>query len=83
MEQEQIKARVTDIFSYRLGVDKTSISSETTLNGLGADYLEQAEILIEIEKEFGFDFNNYVEMGVESFDKLSYILNWLCIKKKI
>ncbi|HNW71934.1 MAG TPA: phosphopantetheine-binding protein [Candidatus Paceibacterota bacterium] len=70
MNQEQIKAKLTDILSYQLGVDKTSITSETTMSDLGADYLEQAEILIEIEKEFGLEFQDYVKMGVESFENL-------------
>jgi acyl carrier protein len=70
MDQEQIKTKLTNIISDQLGLNITIISSKTTLSDLCADYLEQAEILLEIEKEFGFDFQNYVKMGVESFDNL-------------
>jgi len=70
MDQKQIKEKITDIFSYMLGVEKTSITSETTMSDLGADYLEQAEILLEIEKEFRFDFHNYVEMCTKNFENI-------------
>ena len=70
MDQKQIKSKLTDIISDHLGLDITFMFSKTTLSDLGADYLEQAEILMEIEKEFDIDFKNYVEMGVENLDNL-------------
>jgi len=70
MDQLQIKTKLADILSYSLGVDKTSITSESTMSDLGADYLEQAEILMEIEKEFCFDFQNYTKMGIENFETI-------------
>ena len=81
MNQEQIKSKLINIISDQLGLYNSFLSSKTTLNDLGADYLEQAEILLEIEKEFGFDFKNYVEMGGESFENLClYVEN--ALKKK-
>jgi len=70
MDKLQIKPKLANIISDRLGIDKTSITSGSTISDLGADYLEQAEILMEIEKEFCFDFQNYTEMGIENFENL-------------
>lgn len=70
MDQQQIKTKLIEIISCRLSVDKTSITSEFTLSDFDADYLEQAEVLIEIEKEFGLNFPSYDEIAHENFKNL-------------
>ena len=48
-----VQERVIDIVSDQLGVDKEKISSETSfVNDLGADSLDQVELVMELEEEF-------------------------------
>jgi len=45
--------RVTDIVSEQLGVDKEKITPESSfVNDLGADSLDQVELVMELEEEF-------------------------------
>jgi acyl carrier protein len=45
--------RVTDIVAEQLGVDKEKITSNTSfVNDLGADSLDQVELVMELEEEF-------------------------------
>ncbi len=53
MNQQEIETKVIEILMNNLGISETEISFESTLKELGADSLEQIEIIIELEKEFG------------------------------
>lgn len=70
MNTLQIKAKLISILCDRLGVDDSYITSESTLTDLGADYLEEAEIMIEIEKEFNLDLSCYDKIAHENFETL-------------
>ena len=51
-----IEERVIDIVAEQLGVDKEKISPETSfVNDLGADSLDQVELVLELEEEFDID----------------------------
>jgi acyl carrier protein len=51
-----IEERVIDIVAEQLGVDKEKISPETSfVNDLGADSLDQVELVMELEEEFDID----------------------------
>lgn len=48
-----VPERVFDIVAEQLGVDKEKISLETSfVNDLGADSLDQVELVMELEEEF-------------------------------
>lgn len=48
-----VKERVIDIVAEQLGVDRDKISEETSfVNDLGADSLDQVELVMELEEEF-------------------------------
>lgn len=48
-----VKERVIDIVAEQLGVDRDKISEETSfVNDLGADSLDQVELVMEFEEEF-------------------------------
>lgn len=48
-----IEERVIDIVAEQLGVDKEKITRETSfVNDLGADSLDQVELVMELEEEF-------------------------------
>ena len=48
-----VMERVTDIVAEQLGVDKEKITPNTSfVNDLGADSLDQVELVMELEEEF-------------------------------
>ena len=48
-----VEERVFDIVSEQLGVSKEKITRETSfVNDLGADSLDQVELVMELEEEF-------------------------------
>jgi acyl carrier protein len=50
---DSIEAKVTDIVSEQMGVDKAEISRETSfINDLNADSLDTVELVMEFEDEF-------------------------------
>lgn|GEM_PF-55602 len=51
-----IEERVVDIVAEQLGVDKEKVKRETSfVNDLGADSLDQVELVMELEEEFDLD----------------------------
>jgi acyl carrier protein len=53
MDVAAIEAKVTEIVSEQMGVDKAEISRETSfINDLNADSLDTVELVMEFEDEF-------------------------------
>ena len=53
VSKEEIVEKVIDIISERLGVPKEKITEDTTfVNDLGADSLDQVELVMELEDAF-------------------------------
>jgi acyl carrier protein len=51
-----VEERVIDIVAEQMGVDKEKVSRETSfVNDLGADSLDQVELVMELEEEFDID----------------------------
>lgn len=51
-----VEERVIDIVAEQLGVDKEKITRDTSfVNDLGADSLDQVELVMELEEEFDID----------------------------
>jgi acyl carrier protein len=53
VDVQAIEAKVTEIVSEQMGVDKAEISRETSfINDLNADSLDTVELVMEFEDEF-------------------------------
>jgi len=53
MDLQAIEAKVVEIVSEQMGVDKSEISRETSfINDLNADSLDTVELVMEFEDEF-------------------------------
>ncbi len=51
-----VEERVIDIVAEQLGVDKEKVTRDTSfVNDLGADSLDQVELVMELEEEFDID----------------------------
>lgn len=53
MNQEEIKSMVSDILKTKLGVSDKEIDFNSTLKDLGADSLDEVDIVYSVEEKFG------------------------------
>ena len=51
MDKQEIRTAITEIVENKLGVSKSEITSESTFKELGADSLDELEIILEIEQK--------------------------------
>lgn len=52
MEREDVRKKLIEIVVDKLECEASEIKEDTRLNDLGADSLDEIEILMEVEKEF-------------------------------
>ena len=62
MNQEEIEIKVTEILINKLGISTAEVSIESNLKDLGADSLEQIEIILALEQEFGISIPGDIVM---------------------
>lgn len=81
MNQAEIQTRVTEILINKLGISTTEISFNSNLKDLGADSLEQVEIILELEKEFGISIPEEIGMEDKNLESLCrYISDEILLK---
>jgi len=74
MTKEEISTKVMDIVSKQLEVDKAKLTLETKYADLGADSLDQAELVMEFEDEFDINISDDAESKIKSIgDTSNYI----------
>lgn len=52
MEQEEVKKKLIEIVVDKLECKASEVTEDTRLSDLGADSLDEVELLMEVEKEF-------------------------------
>ncbi len=69
--------KVRSIVAKTLGVEESKITLETSLvNDLGADSIDAVEIIMELEDEFGIEFDDEATQSVQKIsDIVAYIEN--------
>lgn len=68
--------KLKEILSEQLGVDEDSITTQTTIDDLGADSLDLVEAVMNIEEAFGVNIDdNEIENLKTVGDFLDYIAN--------
>jgi acyl carrier protein len=72
-----IESRVIDIVSEHLGMEKDQINADSEfMNDLGADSLDQVELVMAFEEEFGIEIpDDAAEKIVTVKDAVEYIVN--------
>lgn len=58
IERKQIEQAVVESVVDILGVDPESVKADTKLKELGADSLDEIEIIMELDKKFGIDITD-------------------------
>ncbi|MGD0090742.1 MAG: acyl carrier protein [Planctomycetota bacterium] len=67
MEENNVKDKVVDIISQKLDVPKEKITMETKYTeDLGADSLDQAELVMEFEDEFDINIPDEAEGKIKT-----------------
>lgn len=69
---KMILEKIKNLIADQLGIDTDDITSETYFSQLGADSLDIAEIMIEIEEEFNLEIKTD-EVGKTVGSLVSYI----------
>ena len=68
--------KLKEILSEQLGVDEENITTQTTIDDLGADSLDLVEAVMNIEEAFGVNIDdNEIENLKTVGDFLDYIAN--------
>ncbi len=82
LAKEQITQKVIDIVVEQLDVSPDQVAMETRfVDDLGADSLDQAEIVMEFEDEFGLDIPEDEEAVRTVGDAVKYIVAQLAAKE--
>ena len=67
----EVKERIINLLSDKLGYDKTEIKEENNfVMDLGADSLDMVEIIMGIEQEFGLKIEDEEITGIETVGDL-------------
>ena len=74
MTRQEIESIVTEILKDKLNISETKINLDSTLKELGADSLDEVEIVIEIEQTFTVSFPDDLEMEAQ---KISGLCNFI------
>jgi len=61
MNHQEIKKIVTKIVSRKLKISMDEIIPDSTLKDLGADSLDELEVIIELEEIFGITFSDDIQ----------------------
>ena len=71
----QIEEKVTEIIIDKLGVEKSKITPEAHfINDLGADSLDQVELIMKLEEEFDIEIS---DEDAELLTNVSKVINFL------
>jgi len=76
MDREQALAKVQDVISKQLGVDKEKITEASSFMGdLGADSLDTVELVMAFEEEFNVEIpDEEAEKLVTVRDAVNYLI---------
>lgn len=75
MADEKIAETVTSMVADRMDVDESQITNETNfVNDLQADSLDMAELVIDLEEEFGVEISDEEAQQIETVgEAINYI----------
>ena len=69
MEREKIEATVKEIVADQLGLDQSDINSEESVTDMGADSLDQVELVMAFEEEFNLEIPDVEAEGLTTVQK--------------
>ena len=80
IDRKQIEQSVIEAVVAILGVEPESVKADTQLKELGADSLDEVEIIMELDKKFGIDITDEEADATDSW-KVSEVCD--LVEKKL
>jgi len=71
--------KVVDIITEKLNIDKSLITSDATLQSLGADSLDIVELIMRFEDQFGIEIN---DEDAEKLQTLAEVVDYVHARRK-
>jgi acyl carrier protein len=75
---EDTFSKVADIIADKLGIDKKTITTTSTLQDLGADSLDLVEIIMKMEEQFGIEIS---DEDAEKMNNLDEVVKYIQQKR--
>ena len=76
MDKATVYTKIATIIAEQLGISKDTLDPNLRLENLGADSLDQVEIIMKLEEEFDTEINDQdAEKLVTVNDAVNYIYN--------
>ena len=69
MEREQIEKVVKEIVGDQLGLEESEISVDKHITDMGADSLDQIELIMSLEEEFNLEIPDVEAEGLTTVQK--------------
>jgi acyl carrier protein len=80
MTRQKIESIVTEILMDKLKISETKINLDSTMKDLGADSLDEIEIVIEIEQKFSISIPDYIDPEAQKISSLCNFIEKICTK---
>lgn len=78
-DRRDTQDKIIETIAEKLNVDKTKISSDATLQALGADSLDIVELIMRFEDQFGIEIN---DEHAEQLKTLSDLIDYVHERRK-
>ncbi len=78
-DKKDTHTKIVDIVAEKLNVDKTTITPDATLQGLGADSLDIVEFIMRFEDQFGIEIN---DEDAEKLQTLGEVVDYVHERRK-
>lgn len=73
-ERQETYAKIVDIVSKKLNVDKAAVERAHSFSELGADSLDMVEIVMKLEEDFGVEIN---DEDAEKLTNLNQVVDYI------
>lgn len=78
-DRKETQEKIIALVSTKLNVDKAKITSDATLQALGADSLDIVELIMLFEDQFGIEIN---DEDAEQLQTLSDLVDYVQARRK-
>jgi len=75
--QQELLNQVIAIIADIVSIDKATIKPDATLESLGADSLDQLEIIMKIEEKFGIEIDDEQAQKIKTLDQAIQVIDSL------
>lgn len=78
-DKKDTQDKIIELVVIKLNIDKTKITSDATLQALGADSLDIVELIMRLEDQFGIEIN---DEDAEQLKTLSDLVDYVHERRK-